>query len=89
MMRVIFAPIGMSDIINDGTRSSGWRYFKRMMASILQGSVIIAAARAYALIMPVIMKMNGFLAWLMPIVLAFVMIAMMFKASMIANDIIG
>lgn len=89
MMRLIFAPIGMSDLMNDGLRSSGWRYFKRLLASVLQGSVIIATIKGYSILMPVIMNMNGIAAWAMPIVMAFVLIAMMFKASAVANDIIG
>ena len=89
MIRVIFAPVGMADIMNDGTRSSGWRYFKKLLSSLLQGAVLIVIIRAYNMVLPVVMKMDGLAAWAMPIILSFVMIGLFFKASGMATEIIG
>lgn len=89
MVRVIFAPLGMADIINDGTRSSGWMYFKRLLGSLVQGSVLIVTIRAYGLIMPIVQRMSGLASWAMPIILSFVLISLFFKASGLARDIIG
>ena len=89
MVRVIFAPIGMADIMNDGTRSSGWAYFKRLLGSLLQGSVLIVTIKSYGIIMPVVQRMSGLASWAMPIILAFVLISLFFKASAMAADVVG
>ncbi len=88
-LRVIFAPIGMADIMNDGTRSSGWRYFKRLASSFVQGIVLIVTVKSYGVALTVVQNMNGLAAWAMPIILAFVMIGLFFKASGTAAEIIG
>ena len=88
-VRIIFAPIGMADIINDGTKSAGWKYFKRLCASLLQGSVIVATAKSYGMVVNVMSKMDGLAAWAMPIIISFVMIFILFKASAFAADIVG
>lgn len=89
MVRVIFAPLGMADIMNDGTRSSGWAYFKKLLASLVQGSILIVTIKAYGMIMPVVQNMSGLASWAMPIILSFVLISLFFKASAMANDVIG
>jgi flagellin-specific chaperone FliS len=89
MVRVIFAPIGMADIMNDGTKSSGWMYFKKLLASLLQGSILIATIKAYGMVMVVTQKMSGLATWAVPIILSFVLISLFFKASAMASDVVG
>ena len=89
VIRVIFAPVGMADIMNDGLRSSGWRYFKKLLSSLTQGALLIVIIRAYNMVLPIVTQMDGLASWAMPIVLSFVMMALFFKASGMASEVIG
>lgn len=89
MVRVIFAPIGMADLIQEGTRGSGWKYLKKLVASGLQGAVIIGIIRCYGIITSAISSGGSNGGWAVTLMLAFVVITVAFKASSIANDIVG
>lgn len=41
-VKIIFSPVGLADIGFKGTSGSGWRFFKSMIASAIQGTVMIA-----------------------------------------------
>ena len=88
-VRVIFAPIGMADMVTEGTNSSGWGYFKKLLASILKGAVLLMTLKSYGIISSMTRDMNTFFAWMMPILLSLVVIGMIFKTASIADDIVG
>lgn len=87
MIRVMFAPIGMADIVSGGTQSSGFRYLKKLGAAGLQGAIILAITQAYSLIAGLISTYSG--GWIVMVMLAFVVITLMFKASSLANEVMG
>ena len=87
--RVIFAPIGMADIVNDGVNSSGMRYLKKLLGSLLQGAIIVVCVKSYNIVMPIVAQMKGMAEWGMSIILSFVLISLIFKASAIASEVVG
>lgn len=87
MVRVMFAPIGMADIVSNGLSSSGYRYLKKLGASALQGAVILAIVKAYGLITSLIANSVG--GYITMIILALVVVSLMLKSSSIANEVVG
>jgi hypothetical protein len=88
-VRIIFAPIGMADMITEGTRSSGWGYFKKLLAAVLKGSILLMTLKCYGLVTSMTQNMNMGFAWLMPILLSVIVIGLIFKTHTVADDIIG
>ena len=82
IVKTLFAPIGMSDLGFKGTNGTGWRYLKKLMASALQGAVMLA-----------ILYIQSILAqsanWIEMVILYFAMIAAFRKAQSLANDVVG
>jgi hypothetical protein len=89
MTRVIFAPIGMADLMLDGTRSNGFKYLKKMLSSALQGTVLLATLRGYGIIVMALKETQGSLPVTILMVVTYSMIAMLFKAKPIADDLVG
>ena len=89
VVRVIFAPIGMADMMQEGTRGNGWKYFKKIVASALQGAVILAIVKSYGIITSTVSSASGAGGWVVAIILAFVVISVSFKSQSIASDIVG
>ena len=87
IIRVIFAPIGMSDIMLGGVQSQGFKYLKRLGAAGLQGAIIFAIVKAYGIISGLIGTGGG--GWLAMVMLSFVVCTMVFKAGSIANEVVG
>lgn len=88
IVRVIFAPIGMADSVKGGTSSQGFRYFKKIVASAMQGSLILGVSVAYNLIVSSI-SVDGSIGWVQPVVLAAVVITLVFKSSSMAEEMLG
>lgn len=82
LVKSFFAPIGMADIGFKGTSGSGWRYLKKLMASALQGAVMLAI-----LFVQSILALNA--NWFVTLILYIAMIAAFRKSQTIANDIVG
>lgn len=89
VIRIMFAPIGMADSVRGGTSSQGFKYFKKIIACSLQGSLILGVSVAYNLIVDVIQTSGGGTAWLHTIILAAVMVTLVFKTSSMAEDALG
>ena len=91
LVRLMTAPIAVSDFVTEGIRGSGWRYIKNFLAICLQGMIIIAICRLYPLIMAGVLSGEGpfwdvvlkFLAF------AFSAIALMFKSLSLSKELIG
>ena len=88
IVRVIFAPIGMADSVKGGTSSQGFRYFKKIVAIAMQGTLILGVSVAYNLIVSAI-SADGSIGWVQPIVLAAVVITLIFKTSSMADEMLG
>lgn len=86
VVRTIFAPIGMADLMVDGTRSNGMRYLKKLLSSGLQGVVLMAALKGFGIIMA---SMSSHGSYAIQIALSFTLISAMFKANQIADDLVG
>ena len=86
-VRVIFAPIGMSDTLHGGLKSDGIRYLKRLLASVFSGAVLMGVLLSYQAIRQPLM--GSFNALIANIALSFAVIAMTRKAQTIANDAMG
>ena len=86
-VRVIFAPIGMSDTLHGGLKSDGIRYLKRLLASVFSGVVLMGVLLSYQAIRQPLM--GSFNALIANIALSFAVIAMTRKAQTIANDAMG
>ena len=91
VVRAMFAPIGMSDIVQEGTKGNGFRYLKKLVASVLQGSIIVAIIKAYGIINSTILSggTNLFLRICTMIILTFTIVVVAFKSSGISNDVVG
>jgi hypothetical protein len=77
----------MSDIINGGASSNGVRYFKKLLASVLQGACMVATFMVYnELSVCITGSAGGFLG---VILLSLALLTMMKQTSDVANDVIG
>lgn len=86
-VRIMFAPIGMADIFHNGVDSEGIKYFKKLMAVVLQGVCIAGVFLAYSYINSLIR--NSVAGYIGSIVLAFALISLVRKTQDIAMDVIG
>lgn len=87
MVRIILAPIGMSDFMHGGMSSNSVRYFKKLLSSVLQGACIVATFMCYnELSLCIKGSISGFLG---VILLSLALLTMMKQTSDVANDIIG
>ena len=91
MVRVIFSPIGMADIMHTGINGSGMLYLKKIVSSAIQGSVLFGSMKAYSLIVTAINNTDGAGAGgvMVVIILSFSLISILFKAKTIADDLLG
>ena len=86
VIRTVFAPIGMADFMFEGMNGHGFIYLKKMIASALQATVIMAVTRGYAILVNMTSGAGG---WFTIIILAYTMIMITFKTQSLANDVIG
>lgn len=86
IVRVIFAPVGMSDLMYEGTQGHGFGYAKKMISSALQAAVIMGIVKSYGAILSMF---GAGSSWLVSIILAFVVVTVSLKAQSMANDIMG
>lgn len=89
-IRAMFAPIGMSDLVSEGMRGKGFKYLKKLISSALQGAVIIGVVKAYGIINKAVRDAGGIgEPWIIPVLLAFVVLSLTFKSKTVADDIVG
>jgi hypothetical protein len=93
LVRVICAPIGMADPISGGVNSSGIRYFKKLMALILQGPLIYAVSIAYAVLKDVVsaMAQKGDISfsWIITVLLMAVAVTLIQKTDSLSKELVG
>lgn len=90
-VKIILAPIGMSDITVTGTKGSGWGFFKKLAGSALQGAIMIAIVKSYAVVLQVIGEMtamSGVPKFSIVILCAVVTLVAIIKSQGYASEII-
>lgn len=91
--RTAFAPIAMANIFSGGVNSSGFRYFKKIVAVALQGAIIIVVAALSTslsgIISSEVLGGNVFSQQVGQLVLMFTTASLVIKTQGIANDILG
>lgn len=102
--RVLFAPLGVVQCFDEGLRSSGIRYLKKIVADALTFAVILGIMYAMSRIQVAILGGTGKIERITPdnvlsllsikycigaIVLQLSAVGAMMKASQIANDVVG
>lgn len=109
--RTVFAPIGMIQLMEDGSKSAGVRYLKKFLAdgitlavilvvlyavSLLQGNIVVASIpkswhnelKITTTVLDSILNIKSGLG-LMLLSVQLAAVGAMFKASQIANDVVG
>lgn len=91
LVRMLAAPIAVSDFITEGIRGSGWRYLKNFLAICLQGMIIVAIGQLYPLIMAGVLSSSGnfWTVILKFIAFSFAAISLMFKSLSLSKELIG
>lgn len=93
LLRLLAAPVAVSDFITEGLHGSGWKYLKNFLAICLQGMIIVAIAQLYPLVMSGVftnLSDDGF--WtiiLKQLAFSFSAIALMFKSLSISKELVG
>lgn len=91
LVRMLAAPIAVSDFITEGIRGSGWRYIKNFLAICLQGMIIVAIGQLYPLVMAGVLTTSGsfWTVVLKFLGFSFAAIALMFKSLSLAKELVG
>lgn len=87
-VRTAFAPIGMVDVVTEGFKFSNLKYFKKLIAVIFQGAIILTIMRVVG------MANDALLSSFLPggysyLIILFTEIGLIKKANQISNDILG
>jgi hypothetical protein len=86
MVRFVFAPIGLAQLVSGGARGAGMRYIKKFAACCLSGAICVMAIGATAVMQDMAnVQMAGVIALMAPITL----IGFATKSQRIAEDIVG
>jgi hypothetical protein len=88
MIRVIFAPIGLSEMVKEGYGSTGFPYLKKLLASGLQGAVMLVVSVQYSNIASAITTSSSAGA-LAQIIVGLCTMTVLFKSGQIAKEILG
>lgn len=83
-IRAAFAPVGMADIYDGGTKSAGFRYLKKLLAVSAAGAVMLLTLRFYGTFLG-----SGDAGLIFKICMTFALISIMGKATSFANEIFG
>lgn len=90
MLRVVAAPIALSDFFSEGLHSTGWRYIKTFLAICLQGFMILLIAKIYSSIVGKIITGGSFMELTVGfLVISFAAIALMFKSLSLCKEMVG
>lgn len=88
-VRIMFAPIGMSDTVINGTQGTGFRYGKKMLGTMLESSVMLAIVLAYRMIVSDPLLFGSSFTPIMSIVMCVCAVGTFFKGSQFTNTMLG
>lgn len=85
VVRVMFAPIGLSDTVKSGgvLHSHGLHYFKKILASVLQASVLVATIFAFEMIVTTDFGIYG------KVIISLALLTAIKQGGDLANEIVG
>ena len=90
LFRVTAAPIALSDFINEGTHSGGWRYIKNFLAVAIQGFAILLIIEIYSSVAAGIITDGTFMeTFVSYAVISIAAIAFMFRSQPLCKELIG
>lgn len=91
LMRMMAAPIALSDFMTEGLHGAGWRFLKNFLAICLQGMIMVGIAQIYPLVLNAILNgSTGFWETLLKYVaFSFAAIALLFKSLSISKELVG
>lgn len=92
LLRMMAAPIALSDFMTEGLHGAGWRFLKNFLAICLQGMIMVAIAQIYPLVINTILNGGdgGFWVTLLKYVaFSFAAIALLFKSLSISKELVG
>jgi hypothetical protein len=85
IVRTIFAPLGLADLLAGGRSSNGFKYLKRLFAALMVGVILNAILTGYTFIMAAL----GSGSFIIVLVITYTMITTILKSSGLAKDMIG
>jgi hypothetical protein len=90
-LRVMVAPIALSDFMTEGLHGAGWKYLKSFLAIALQGILIFLIAVIFSKLMgSVFTNANTFMEVVTQyLVFGFSACALMFKSLSLAKELVG
>ena len=90
-VRMLAAPIALSDFFAEGLHGAGWRFLKNFLAICLQGVLIGAIAQLYPLIMAELLTGSGsfWTVTIKYIAFSFSAVALMFKSLSLSKELVG
>ena len=89
LLRMMAAPIALSDFMTEGLHGAGWRFLKNFLAICLQGMIMVAIALLYPLVVNGILTGGFWSVLLKYIAFSFAAIALMFKSLSISKELVG
>lgn len=90
LLRMLAAPIALSDFISEGLHSTGWRYIKTFLAICLQGFLILFIAQIYSKIVGEILTGGTFMELTVGyLVISFAAVSLMFKSLSLCKELVG
>lgn len=87
-LRIAVAPIGMADMFSSGFSSSGFRYFKKIVALLLQGIIIIIILYLCGSIQAAFHQSSGF-EFVPRLIMLCTEVALIKKSQSYANELLG
>lgn len=87
-IRVMFAPIGMADMLKSGHHTSGINYFKKLLASALQGAVLAAVVIAFMGVKNAMFS-QSLMGAFGTVVVGLALLTTLKKAGDIAREVVG
>lgn len=88
-VRIIFAPVGMSDIYLSGTNGKGFRYLKALLAVAVESSIMLLIMTVYRMVIADAHLFGGTISVFTSIVLSCVAVVAFFKSKEMSNKIFG
>ena len=85
VVRTIFSPLGLADLLVGGKNSNGFKYLKRLFAALMVGVVLNAVLTGYTFIMAAL----GSGSFIIVLVITYTLITTILKTSELARDMIG
>lgn len=90
LLRMMVAPIALSDFMSEGLHGSGWRYVKTFLAICLQGLLILCIAMIYSKIVGKILTGGTFMEITVGyLVISFAAVSLMFKSLSLCKELVG